>query len=163
MASRQPVVRPAAARAEVRAGDGPAQDGIGVDGLLPEYAFELDYTDRRGRRWTGTFRAHVLRYREKIEVGLIRAKMLAGMNPGTLDRYTVDLTEMIAHLTVALDQAPPWAADLTDLYDPAVVNAIYGEVASYEARFLGSAAGPADSGDGAHRARADDVPVDGSA
>jgi hypothetical protein len=156
---RTPVPSPKEAAAAVRAPDGASHDTEGPEGLLPDYSFTLNYTDKRGRRWTGAFKAHVLKYREKIEVGLIRARMLGALNPTVLDRWTVDLAEMVAHLTVALDAHPAWAEDLTDLYDPAVVNAIYAEVASYEARFLGAAAGGAGAGAGADGGGADDAPL----
>ena len=60
-----------------------------------------------------------------------------------VDAATLNLLEMQAHLAVALDDAPPWASDLGELYDVGVVAAIYREVASHEARFWGTDNGEA--------------------
>ena len=45
---------------------------------------------------------------------------------------------MLAHLGVALTAKPEWAADLLSVNEYAVIYAIYGEVATHEARFLGA-------------------------
>ena len=112
---------------------GPANDKVGADGCGPEHTFTLDFTDQRGRKWTGEFRCHVLTIRERAQVGLVRSQLCAGMAPVALDASTLDLLEMQAHLAVALDTAPDWASDLGGLHDPGVLAAIYGEVASHEA------------------------------
>ena len=120
---------------------GPDNDNVGADGCGPEHTFTLDYTDRRGRKWSGEFRSHVLTIRERAQVGMVRAQLAAGMAPIGLDAATLDLLEMQAHLAVALDTAPDWASDLGGLHDPAVLGAIYGEVAGHEARFHGAGSG----------------------
>ena len=131
------VVSPTASEAKAQATllDGPKHDGTGVDGVLPNHIFDLDFTDARGRRWTGRFKCHVLTYREKVAVGLTRARLAANAPPFTLDIVTGNLLEMQAHLAIALDAGPSWAKDLGELYDPAVVTALYEEVANHEARF----------------------------
>ena len=128
---------------------GPDNDKVGADGCGPEHTFTLDYTDARGRKWSGEFRCHVLTIRERAQVGLVRSQLCAGMAPLGLDASTLDLLEMQAHLAVALDTAPDWASDLGSLHDPAVLAAIYGEVASHEARFHGADAGAAGPPSGA--------------
>lgn len=117
---------------------GPDNDKVGADGCGPEHVFTLDYIDHRGRKWTGEFKCHVLTIRERAQVGLVRSQLSAGMAPVGLDAATLDLLEMQAHLAVALDSAPDWARDLGSLHDPAVMGAIYGEVAGHEARFHGA-------------------------
>jgi hypothetical protein len=117
---------------------GPDNDKVGADGCGPEHTFTLDYTDARGRKWSGEFRCHVLTIRERAQVGLVRAQLSAGMAPIGLDAATLDLLEMQAHLAVALDSAPDWARDLGGLHDPAVLGVIYAEVAGHEARFHGA-------------------------
>ncbi len=129
------------AKAAATALDGPEHDAEGKDGVLPGHTFALDFTDLRGRQWTGQFRCHVLTYRQQIQVGLLRARLSGGVPPDALDAYTANLLEIVAHLTICLDEAPPWAQDLMDLYDATVANAIYAEVADHKDRFHGSGSG----------------------
>lgn len=154
-----PDVDLAAARAAVRVATGPEDDGRGADGLLPKHDFDFDYTDRRGRRWVGHFAAHVLTYRERIQVGLIRSNLAANTPPSSLDPATADLLEMIAFLQVSLDDYPDWASPdkLLDLYDWLVVAMLFKEVSDYEDRFHG----PDDGGSGAG-ADSDSTGADGA-
>ena len=119
---------------------GPEADGIGSKGLGPEWAFQLDYDDQRGHKWTGEFKAKVLSTRDRITVGLTKARMANGISSGMLDPQTDSLLEVLAHLTVAIVARPPWAADLTAIYDQGVLGAIYSEVVRYEGRFHGAEA-----------------------
>lgn len=128
---------PSAEQAVKRTG-GPDNDNVGADGCAPEHDFVLNYTDARGRVWSGAFKCHVLTIRERAQVGLVRSQLSAGMPPAGLDAATLDLLEMQSHLAVALDSAPTWAKDLGGLHDPSVLGAIYGEVAGHEARFHGA-------------------------
>jgi hypothetical protein len=119
---------------------GPEADGVGATGLGPEWVFQLDHTDQRGRKWTGEFKAKVLTTRDRVTVGLTKARMANGIASAMLDPSTDSLLEVLAHLTVAIVAAPPWAEDLTAVYDQGVLGAIYAEVVSYEARFHGAEA-----------------------
>jgi hypothetical protein len=139
------------ARARATAKPGPTNDDTGADGLPAAFEFDLDYTDRRGRVWSGHFQAHVLGIQEKITVGLTRANMSGGLAPEALDIQTFNLLEMQAHLSVALDDAPKWARNMSKIRDVNVLHAVYKEVASYEAKFHG-----ADAGDVGETAGADE-------
>ncbi|MCU0913036.1 MAG: hypothetical protein MUC88_00560, partial [Planctomycetes bacterium] len=77
--------------------------------MQPEYEFEIDYTDNRGKRWHGTFVNRILTYRMRTQVGTIRAQMNGGLPMEALDLNTLDMTEKVAHLTVSLGKRPPWA------------------------------------------------------
>ncbi len=116
---------------------GPEDDDSGVNGLSPDYSFDLDHTDRRGHRWQGAFSCHALTIKDRITVGLTRARLSANSPLSTIDASTVNLLEMQAHLAVALDDFPDWAESLGDLYDVGVISAIYREVADHEGRFWG--------------------------
>ena len=122
---------------------GPENDSRGATGLSPKHSFDLDYTDRRGRHWTGAFACHVLTIKERATVGLTRARLTANTPAGVIDASTLNILEMQAHLAVALDSCPAWAEALGDLYDVGVVAEIYQEVASHEARFWGTDDGEA--------------------
>jgi hypothetical protein len=116
---------------------GPEDDNQGAAGLSPEYAFDLDYTDRRGHRWQGAFRCRALTVKDRITVGLTRARLSANTPLNSIDRSTLNLLEMQAHLAVALEEFPTWAESLGDLHDVGVISAIYKEVADHEGRFWG--------------------------
>ena len=122
--------------------EGHKKDHIGKNEISAEHIFDLDYTDVRGYKWTGKFKTHILTIKERAAVGLTRSRLTANTPASVIDASTLNLLEMLAHLAVALDHAPEWASDLGSLYDVGVVGAIYGEVASHEARFWG-----ADDGD----------------
>lgn len=128
----------AEARQAVVGQPGPENDHIGKDGVGERHSFTLEYTDSRGRVWRGAFRSHVLTIREKVQVGLLKARLAGNAPPEALDYVTASLLEIMAHLTIALDDAPPWASDLEKIRDPGVLQAIYEEVAGHEARFHGT-------------------------
>jgi len=117
---------------------GPGHDDRGAGGLPDKNEFQLEFTDSRGHQWKGAFRHHVLSSKELTQVGLTRARLSGGIPPTSLDPLTNDLLEMRAHLAVALDEAPEWARDLGSIRGHGLLSAIYGEVASYEARFWGA-------------------------
>lgn len=147
----------AEAKASLPSLSGPENDGIGANGLMPYYEFDLDYTDSRGRKWAGHFAAHVLTNKEKLSVGLMRAKLSGNTPPQGLDQLTADILETVSVLEIALDSRPAWATDLLARYDHELLGAIYAEVARYEARFRGPGSEAPSTGDGA-----DGVGVDGA-
>ena len=136
------------ARAAVTAASGPGNDRVGAGGVTKTHVFDLDYLDKRGRKWDGQFKCHALTIREKAQVGLTRAQLSAGVPPHMIDVFTGNLLEMLAHCAIALDDAPKWATKLEELHDPAVIEAIYKEVAAHEARFHGAKFGADGGGDG---------------
>jgi hypothetical protein len=123
---------------------GPDNDAKGKGGILKDHAFDLEFIDKRGYRWSGHFKCHAITYKERIDIGIIRSRMSGGVPIGLLDVNTSNLLEMLAHLAVAIDVGPEWAKKLEGLHDPAVVIAIYEEVANHEERFHG--AGPSNAG-----------------
>lgn len=138
-----PEIRDAAqALQAVDALSGPENDNKGGKrGDVPEkLTFEFDYTDRRGFKWTGTFVNRILTIADQAKVGLVRAQLSAGLNPSSLDFTTAQQFEMRAHLAVSLERVPDWAKNLGQIRDVTVLEAIYQEVATHEARFWGDAA-----------------------
>ncbi len=118
---------------------GPDFDKEGKDGLPNKHSFEVRYEDKqRGLVWEGSFKAHVLTVNNQIQLAIVKSRLLNGVSPLSVDLDTGMLVDMIAHLTVALDDAPPWAKELTAIYDPQVLAAIYKEVIEYEGRFRGA-------------------------
>lgn len=134
------------AKSKAQPANGPAKDKIGAKGVPREHAFDLEHVDQRGRLWTGHFECHALNFMEVARVGLTRARLSGGVSPGSLDVVTLHMLEMLAHLAIAVDKAPPWAAKLDEVMDPGVVSAIYEEVADHANRFRGTAAeGPGEA------------------
>lgn len=129
-------------------GDGPEKQHLGATGQPARFTFDLDYQDRRGRRWRGTFQAHVLNVRERRESGILMADLLGGLSPAAVHGDVATMANVVSWLTLALDKPRPrWAEDLEALLDPQVVLAIYDEVASYEATFWGADRPGAGAGD----------------
>jgi hypothetical protein len=103
----------------------------------PEYTFDLNYIDARGKAWTGTFTNKILTRRERRQVGIMRSMLVSGRPYESLDLGTRDDALIDAHLAVSLTQKPKWAEKLDDLHDFRIAQAIYEEVLAHEAHFLG--------------------------
>jgi hypothetical protein len=101
------------------------------------YTFTLSHRDGRGKLWEGTFTTKILSLAERQMVGVLRARYQGGTMLEALDASTADLNLKISHLSYSLTQYPQWAKALRDLKDPGIIDAIYAEVASHEAFFLG--------------------------
>lgn len=130
---------------------GPESDDEGHKGVSRYHSFDLDYVDeRRGRTWSGKFKCKVLSVKDQIAMGRVMSSLRGNVPPQTLDLTTLQITEMLAHLTVALEDAPPWARgdNLLDLHDLNVIGAIYKEVRDHEGRFWGADPSGEDAGDG---------------
>lgn len=102
----------------------------------PAYTFQLDYTDTRGFRWAGTFTSNILTIGQRQQVGIIRARLAAGLDASKLDAETTLLNEALATLTMALSAQPEWAQDLLSLTDPDIIYLIYGKVLDHENYFF---------------------------
>lgn len=102
-----------------------------------EYTFKLNYTDGRGKVWNGEFTNKILSIKERQLVGALRSQYSGGLPVESLDALTVEMNLMLAHMAYSLTAKPKWADNLRDLEDVALVQAIYGEVASHEAIFFG--------------------------
>lgn len=118
------------AHAQVSAPKGPEAAPVDVS-----HTFKLSYTDRRGHLWEGQFTTHVLAVKEHIQVGLIKARMAGGIPLDAIDPFTSNLLEMMAHLAVSLDDAPDWYANIEDIREQGVLEAVYTEVADHARRF----------------------------
>jgi hypothetical protein len=105
--------------------------------LEREYTWQFSWTDGRGRTWSGQFRNKVLSVRDRQMVGILRARLAAGVPLEALDDMTAEVNLMIAHLTYSLAERPAWAKDLAALDDVRLLQEIYLEVADHEATFFG--------------------------
>lgn len=102
-----------------------------------EYSFTLRYEGGDGEITTGEFTNRVLKTSDHITVGVIRSKLTRGVPVESLDSFTAQLSEAIAHCSVSLIKRPAWAKNMAALEDPQLVLAIYAEVDGHEATFRG--------------------------
>jgi hypothetical protein len=105
-----------------------------------DYSFDVDWTSPQGKRYTGTFKAHIMGVGDTLQVGILRAGLTGGMPPESLDKNTADVAEMVATLQVVVDSGPDWAKDLIGLKEVELVWQMYKEVLQREDRFRGRAA-----------------------
>lgn len=110
-----------------------------VEEVAETHTFAIKYVDRRGHQWAGNFSCHIPSIRERIAIGRAAAALRGGVPPEALDAETFMLTDMLAQLTIVLDQVPPWAAGngLQEIKDANVVGMIYKEVRDHAQRFWG--------------------------
>lgn len=118
--------------------DGWTVDTTGAGDTTHTQTFDLDYVDKRGHRWRGRFTTHILTMREQVQIGLVRARMAGGVSPDQLDVLTANMLEMLAHLTIAVDEAPAWFKNIENFRDQVLLEKIYAEVAQHERRFHGT-------------------------
>ena len=143
-----PSLEEASRLARAHTTNGPMQDRLGVDGIGPEHSFTLAHIDKRGRSWVGDFTIKVLTIKDRVTLGLTKARLAGGIPLAHLDTDTAFTLEVLAHLSVCIVASPPWAKDLLSIHDAGVIGAIYEEVARFEARFHGADWGAAREVDG---------------
>jgi hypothetical protein len=101
-----------------------------------EYTFQIDMWSKMDREQrTGTFTNTILTPSMELKKGTIRSQLLAACG-SNIDFRTSWRAEQIAHLSLSLTKQPKWFNPQT-CEDKAVLEAIYEEVASHEARFWG--------------------------
>lgn len=105
--------------------------------MEPEYQFEIDYTDKRGKPWVGTFVTKILDIGTTQLVQTFAARMGNGQAYEALSPNARDMNYMLAHMEFCLIKKPKWASDFRKLVDPKLLGLIYREVVSHEATFLG--------------------------
>lgn len=79
--------------------------------LLDASQRELTFTQKvnvNGIDKTGTFIAGIPTITQRIQIGVIRAKMLGGVASESVDNFTDDLAFMVAYLQVVIKKYPSW-------------------------------------------------------
>lgn len=102
-----------------------------------KYTFQFSWKDGRGKNWNGEFVNEVLSIKQRQMVGILRARMAAGIPVTALDELTQEVNLMIAHMSYSLVERPQWAEDLQALDDIRLLQELYQEVLAHEAIFLG--------------------------
>ena len=103
------------------------------------WTFQFKYEDSRGKTWEGAFTNKILTVRDRMNSGLLKAKLLGGAPIQSVDAYTDNLLEFVAHMTYSLIKRPDWAKNLDQLLeneDADLVAAVYAEVQAHEAYYF---------------------------
>jgi len=127
--------------------------------LGEEYSFEVKWTDPRGKVWKGDFTNQILSFTQISQVGALRARLGGGMPVESVDDFTANHNEKVAHLTISLVKRPKWAADLGELKYEDLLDQIYVEVARHEAIFSGRENPERGGADGSADGEGDATPV----
>lgn len=100
------------------------------------YGFEFQWTDHRGKAWTGRFVTHMPTPLDLIRAGVMQARLLASQPKDSLDAFTDEIAFMVSRLSFVLDERPDWFKDPLNMVDAIpLIQRIYEEVASFEAFF----------------------------
>lgn len=102
-----------------------------------EYTFDFNWKDPHGKVWSGKFTNRIPDIRTRQLIGALRSQLGNNLPAESLDLATTEMNLIIAHLTFSLVKQPKWAEDLGELFDFQLLQAIYTEVATHEATFLG--------------------------
>lgn len=111
------------------------------------YAFDLDYTDGNGKHHRGSFESHALSMQDRQRMAVLEARFGGGQPWECLPPQARSDNMILAHLIVGLKKRPKWAEDLQAILDPGVIYALFQEVASHEAIFLGRPSGEGEGRD----------------
>jgi len=103
--------------------------------------FRVDYdSELDDRNYQGTFTCKKMSIQDKTKQAVVKTQLNGGMhydpkNPGYgLDEETDRMNGVLAHLAIALTDAPDWW-NLDEISDLAVIYEVYKEVAEHEASF----------------------------
>jgi hypothetical protein len=94
-----------------------------------EWTFDFLYTDKRGKRWEGSFTNKILSIREQQAVAVVRARLAGGLSWDAFDPSVVELNYAIAWMSASLKSSP-------DLKDIQIIYALWAQVRSHDERYF---------------------------
>ena len=101
--------------------------------LLDASQRELKFTQKvnvNGFNKTGTFIAGIPTIAQRIQIGVIRARMLGGVASQSVDNFTDDLAFMVAYLQVVIKKHPSWWA-IEDMDDVVAIREMFTQVTDW--------------------------------
>lgn len=101
-----------------------------------QWAFQFDWKDKRGKRWSGEFINKIIDIQETQQIAVIKSKMLGGVALASVSDEVQLLTGFVAHMSVSLTKKPDWAKDLRRIKDPALIYRLWAEVDSHESHYF---------------------------
>jgi hypothetical protein len=124
--------------AEIRGEDDAAEEKSDDPKAQVEYTFPFEHRESgTGKLRRGKFTNKVLNNGQKRAVGVLAAQLSGGVPWDALPPVDQLRIGKLAHLEVSLAKRPRWARDLESLFDNAIVDKLYEEVADHEATFHG--------------------------
>jgi hypothetical protein len=97
------------------------------------YPFEFNWTDSRGKVWTGHFRVHYPTPLDLLKAGSMQSRLLGGAPKESLDVLTDEIAFIVSRLSFCLDEKPGWFKDPLSIVDGVpLLQAVYAEVYSFE-------------------------------
>jgi hypothetical protein len=122
--------------------DHPAQTGLMNTPISKTRTFQFRFESQlEGQVYEGTFTCRKLSVRDLAQMGVRKVQLNGGFhydsaNPGCgVEGYVDDMNSMIAHLELALVQAPFWFK-LEEICDPQLLTEIYQKVVEFENSFF---------------------------
>jgi len=86
------------------------------------YTFKVDFSEI-SENFVGEFTVHHPSQMERLQVGVIKAQLLGGVQP--LDVLTDNIAQIISTLDVVIDKKPDWFDPFSDDLDYEVLEAVY--------------------------------------
>lgn len=105
--------------------------------LQPEATFTVNYTNQRGKVYSGQFTNRILTVGQKIKVDVIRARRMMNASRDAMTDNIAGLLLMVSWMEESLKSRPKWAENFWDIYDQEAVEAVFQHVASHERCFHG--------------------------
>jgi len=105
---------------------------INENKLLNTHSFSIQFVSVTGEELSGTFAVHRPTMGERVQIGVIEAQLLGGLN--NVDVFSSSIAHWIANLEVVIDQAPKWWKP-RELHDPEVVQAVFDKYVDYLQKF----------------------------
>lgn len=134
-----PTIDPNALREQVDAAHDEAEAPKADPKAARSYTFAFRFASGP-HVYEGTFTNRVLTVGERMKVGALFARITGGVAIESLPTDVTSLARAIAWMTYSLEgERPTWARNLAELADDGVIYALFAEVWSHQATFLGRA------------------------
>lgn len=108
---------------------------------------------------TGTFIATIPTIAQRIQIGVLRAKMLDGAPAISVDRFTDDLAFMVAYLQVTIRKFPQWW-NWDEVDDVDAIRSMFTEVTDWVNSFRRDAGNNSNATDSSSSADEEDMEGD---
>lgn len=100
------------------------------------YSFQFDWTDTRGKKWTGSFTTHYPTPMDLMRAGVMQARMNGSTVRDALDPLSDEIAFIVSRLSYCLDKRPNWFKDPTAIVDGVpLLQAVYERVLDFEQWF----------------------------
>ena len=101
--------------------------------LLDASQRECEFTQKvnvKGQDKIGTFVAEIPTISQRIQIGVLRAKLLGGVASQSVDNFTDDLAFMVSYLQVVIKKYPSWWI-IEEMDDLAAINQLFNKVTDW--------------------------------